>query len=108
MLYYNLLLLAVVVVFIVDVSGIIDSIKEALSRWLHVKVGRLKPFDCSLCMIWWCGLAYLLIVGRFALGPIAFVALLAACSVQIGAAIQVLRALLQWLVDTALDIVERR
>ncbi len=108
MLYYNLLLLAVVVVFIVDISGIVDTIKGALSRWLHVKVGRIRPFDCSLCMVWWCGLVYLVIAHRFTLGPVAFVAMLAACSVQIGAFIQLLRALLQWLADTALDIVERR
>lgn len=107
MLYYNILLLAVIVVFIVDVSGIVDAMKEALGRWLHVRVGRLKPFDCSLCMVWWCGLAYLLIVGRFSLGPVAFVALMAACSVQIGAIIQLARAILQWLADTALGLIEK-
>ncbi len=105
--YWNLLLLAVVVVFVVDLSGIVDTIKGVLGRWLNVKVRRLRPFDCSLCMVWWSGLGYLLVIGRFSLGPVAFVALLAACSIQIGAIIQVVRAFLQWLADTALDIVER-
>ena len=59
-------------------------------------------------MVWWSSLLYLGIVGRFELGPIVYVSMLAACSVQIGAFIQLLRALLQWVADTALDAVERR
>ena len=99
MLYVELLLLAAIVVFIVDVSGIVETLKWALSRWLGVKVGRIRPFDCALCMVWWCGLVYLLVVGRFALGPVAFVAMLAACSVQIGGLIQLMRGLIQWVID---------
>lgn len=107
MLYYELLLLATVVVFIIDISGIVDTFKRALSRWLSVKIERIKPFDCSLCMVWWCGLAYLIAFGRFSLGPVAFVALLATCSVQIGTILQLVRASLQWAIDTALEYVDK-
>lgn len=99
MLYYNLLLLAVIVVFIVDISGIVDSMKEAMSRWLHVKVGRLKPFDCSLCMVWWCGLIYLLLERQVSLANVAYVAMLSILSVQIGGIINLLRDALQALID---------
>lgn len=101
--YWNLFLLAVIVVFVVDISGIMDTLKGAISRWLHVKVEHLKPFDCSLCMVWWSGLLYLLITGRLSIASVAYLAIIAACSVQIGAFIQLLRSLLQCLVDAVLD-----
>lgn len=107
MFYYELLLLAIIVVFIVDISGIVDTMKRALSRWLSVKIERIKPFDCSLCMVWWCGLAYLLIIGRFSLGPLVFVAVLATCSVQIGGLLQLMRGVVQWVIDSAFRVLEK-
>lgn len=75
----SLLLIQVIVVFIVDISGAIDSLKSGL-KWLLTK-GKmnssnyiLKPFDCSLCMTWWCSLIYLLCVGKFTIPYIAFAA----------------------------------
>lgn len=85
MVIYELLIIAVIVVFIVDISGAIDSLKTAL-KWLLTK-GKmkdsnyiLKPFDCSLCMIFWCGLVYLLITGNFTITYVGFVCLLACFS----------------------------
>lgn len=75
----SLLFIQVIVVFIVDISGAIDSLKSGL-KWLLTK-GKmnssnyvLKPFDCSLCMTWWTCLIYLLCVGKFTIPYIAFVA----------------------------------
>ncbi len=106
--YWNLLLLAVIVIFVVDISGIVHTLKAALGRWIGGKVERLRPFDCSLCMVWWCSLVYLLVVGRFSMGSVAFVTLLAVCSVQIGGLLQTVRALLQWVVDAVLDALDRK
>ncbi len=106
--YWNLFLLATIVVFVVDVSGVVDALKAALGRWLGGTVSRLKPFDCSLCMVWWCGLIYVLVAGHLSLCTVAFVALLAACSVQIGGLLQTLRALLQWGVDTVLEALDKK
>lgn len=75
----SLLLIQVIVVFIVDISGAIDSLKSGL-KWLLTKGKmsssdyRLKPFDCSLCCTWWTCLIYLLCVGKFTIPYIAFVA----------------------------------
>lgn len=101
------MLLSTIVVFVTDISGIADTLKEALGRWLNVKIERLKPFDCSLCMVWWCGLAYLFAVGRFALGPVAFVALLAAGSAQTGASLRLICRLLQRAIDLIFDVIEK-
>lgn len=59
--YVELLLIAAVVVFIVDLSGWTDTWLGWLSKFtgrLHYPpVRSLRPFSCSLCMVWWCCLA---------------------------------------------------
>lgn len=77
----NLVLIAFICVFIVDISGAIDSLKSGL-KWLFTRgkmTGsdyRLKPFDCSLCSTFWCSLIYLLIIGSFELKYVAIVCIL--------------------------------
>lgn len=58
----KLLLITITVSLIVDISGIIDSIKYAISKFLKCEPHqiRLKPFDCSLCMSFWTEMAYLI------------------------------------------------
>ena len=64
MIYLELLALAFIVVYIVDETGIVDSFKILLKRWLNTKSDiSLKPLDCSLCMTHWVCLAYVLIFG---------------------------------------------
>lgn len=60
--FIDLLYITIVVSLIVDVSGIIDSIKNSLSKLLNCKPHQitLKPFECSLCSTFWCGLIYLI------------------------------------------------
>ena len=77
----NLILLQLTIIFLVDLSGGIQSVKKFI--WRHLKEGKpyqdfpFKPFECSLCMTFWVGLIYLLITGSFSLPYIAFVCLLA-------------------------------
>jgi len=81
----DLLIIAFIVVFIIDVSGAIDSLKSAL-KWVFTKGKlkgsdyRLKPFDCSLCSTFWIGLIYLLVTRKFTLPFIGFVCLLSTFS----------------------------
>lgn len=62
----DLILLAVVVSFVVDISGALRNFK--------------KPLSCSLCMTWWLGLIYLLVSGNFTLVGVALVAFLSMMS----------------------------
>lgn len=73
----DLLFIAVIVVAIVDISGVVDSIKSALKRW--ATGGRmsdpnysLKPIDCSFCLNFYAGLIYLLCVHSLSLMMIAY------------------------------------
>lgn len=64
----ELLIVSIITIYIVDLSGIMESIKRGLWRWLKGKQPyvdyRLKPFDCSLCMVFWIGLFWLFIILR--------------------------------------------
>lgn len=65
MIYLELLALAFIVVYIVDETGIVDSFKTFIKRWLNTKSDiSLKPLDCSLCMTHWVCLVYVLIFGN--------------------------------------------
>lgn len=76
----NLILITLLTVFVIDLSGIVDSVKYFLWKtW--IKKGdyhslHLKPFDCSLCSSWWLGLIYLFVTHQFTFPLIAFQALL--------------------------------
>ena len=79
----SLLLIQLIVVFIVDISGAVDSLKSAL-KWILTKGAMsnsnyiLKPFDCSLCCTFWATLIYLLCTNQFTLPFIAVGCILAA------------------------------
>lgn len=84
MLYLNLLIMQLVIVFILDLSGVMLSIKKLIWRSLFGKATidqsyklSLKPFDCSLCSTWWYGLIWLLVVRDITMLNIGYVALLA-------------------------------
>lgn len=84
----DLAILTTVVVFIVDLSGVVDDFKRRLSRWIAAPVDRVKPFDCSLCVTWWSGLAYLLIAGAFNLRGLLAVTLCALLARPLGSALR--------------------
>ena len=64
----DLILLQLITVFIVDLSGAIEHLKLFISSYLtksKIKSTNfsLKPIDCSLCMMHWIGVIYLLFTG---------------------------------------------
>lgn len=97
----ELLMIAAVCVFIVDISGWTQTWKGALARWTHATSaeGRLRPFDCSLCCTWWAGLLWCLCTRQFSLGAVALCALAAALTPVLLAAWNLARTLLVGLLD---------
>lgn len=94
----NLLLIAICVVMIVDISGFIDSVKIGLKRWLGIKGGvTIKPFDCSLCMTHWTGLIYLLFTG-FTLQSYALLLFISVLTPTIASAILLIREILDFII----------
>lgn len=77
----NLLLIALVCVMIVDLSGFVQSIKSLISTKLtNGKITtnsfRIKPFDCSLCMTFWCSIIYIIFNGEFTLINVVYICIL--------------------------------
>lgn len=76
----ELLLIAVIVVFILDLSGFVEQIKRKAFKVLFPKKQytgfSLKPFDCSLCTTWWIGLIWIHFNGGLNLSNIALLALI--------------------------------
>lgn len=73
--FFNIILIALIICMIIDISGIMNSIKELIARVLNIRCNvhliRIKPFDCSLCMTHWTSLfyiIYLLLSGSLTLG----------------------------------------
>lgn len=79
----KLLLIAIFWVFITDLSGIIGSIQYGLSKWVGKTLFIPKPFNCSLCMTFWTGLAYLIIYGYLNLIGLAALSLVSVMTPQV-------------------------
>lgn len=98
--YIDLLLVALITIYIVDISGFTESWRSALAKILKVSALKpLKPFDCSLCMTWWVCLIYALCVGQISLGTIAFSALLSHLSNPIGGFMIFIRECCNWVIN---------
>lgn len=70
----DIILISLICVFVIDCTDIIPVVKRRISNLIyHRDINiSIKPFDCSLCMSFWCGLAYLLLTGSFSL-PLLFI-----------------------------------
>ena len=98
--YIDLFLVALVTIYIVDISGFTEAWKSALARWLKVSAIRpIRPFDCGKCMAWWVCLIYAICTGHLSLGTMAFSALMSHLSITIGSALILIREWIAWIID---------
>lgn len=100
----DLFLITIIICFIIDISGIIDTIKNIIWKWVfngnrEYREFRLKPLDCSLCMTFWIGLIYISILD-FSLINLLFVSVFAALSEEISNFIMIIKQLVHWVQDT--------
>ena len=69
--YLSQLVLALVAVYIVEVSGFTQSWRDALAHFLHLPNGDhlkpLPPFDCGKCATFWACCILALSRGEFSL-----------------------------------------
>ena len=100
----DIFLLTLIVVFIVDISGVMESIKGFLSKWLNGKVARLRPFDCSLCMTFWLGLIVALIDKQFTFGVVAYVCLCSYLTIPLRGLLELIKDILVTIINKLNDI----
>lgn len=97
MIILNLIAIAVIVVYVIDLAGFVEYLKMKLWKWLKNKPYedyRLKPFDCSLCMSHHMMLLYLICTGNFSLGMWGVVCLISYLSIHIKGLLEILSELI--------------
>lgn len=100
--YLQLAILAVIVVYCVDVSGFTYSWRSALARWLRTTEEALRPlppFDCGKCAAFWACLIWALIQGQLTLLTALEACALSLLSIPIGGLLVFLREGLAAVID---------
>ena len=98
--YIDIILVALVTIYIVDISGFTESWRGILMEKLRISRMRpLKPFDCGKCMTWWVCILYALCSGHFNMGTIALSALLSHLSNPLGETLIFIREWFTWAIN---------
>ena len=72
----DLILIQIICVNIVDISGVVSHIENAIARMLSLKRVSIYLFNCSYCVTHWCCVIYLLFNGALSLKSYAIVLVL--------------------------------
>jgi hypothetical protein len=76
----DILLIALITVYALDVSGFYAEITTIISGWLTNGMIRkpimIKPFCCSKCMTFWLSVGYLLLHNQFTIPMVAYCCLI--------------------------------
>lgn len=72
----DLLLIQVIVVILIDISGIVQSVEGLIARLLSLKKVSIYMLECSFCMNHHTAVIYLLLTGALSLKNYCFVLIL--------------------------------
>ena len=100
----DLILVALVTIYIVDLSGFTETWLSILSHYKNRKITELKPFSCSLCMVWWVCLIYAAIVGNLTIPVVALIGLLSLLSVPFGQLLMLIREAFLKVINKLMDM----
>lgn len=100
----DLILVALVTIYIVDLSGFTETLLKVISAYKGRKITELKPFSCSLCMVWWVCLIYAAIVGNLTIPIVALIALLSLLSVPSGQLLMLIREVLLKVINKLMNL----
>ena len=101
--YIDLLLIAAITIYIVDLSGFTEAWRSALTRVLKAKeLKPIRPFDCSLCMTWWVCIIFSICTGTFSLPVLAYIAFLSFLSLPLGQLLIFIREGLMYILNKAM------
>lgn len=100
----DIILVALVTIYIVDLSGFTETLLKVISAYKGRKITELKPFSCSLCMVWWVCLIYAVIVGNLTIPVVALIALLSLLSVPFGQLLILIREAFLKVINKLMDL----
>lgn len=111
MIFFELFCLTIVLVYIVDLSGFIPSLRSGIAALLGVKetAVKLPLVSCSKCMTWWGCLCYVFFVSKhFNVYLVAYIALLSYLSVQLSGVLDVIREVIGYAIEWSFQKLELR
>ena len=97
-------MVSVITIYIVDLSGFTDTWLNILSNYRGRKITGLKPFSCSLCMVWWVCLIFSLVTGECSIPVVAFIALLSFLSVPLGQLLMLIREVFLKVINKIMNV----
>ena len=100
----DIILVALVTIYIVDLSGFTETLLKVISAYKGRKITELKPLTCSLCMTWWVCLIYAAIVGNLTIPVVALIALLSLLSVPFGQLLMLIREVFLKVINKLMDL----
>lgn len=72
----DLILIQIIVVILIDISGIVQSVEGLIARLLSLKKVSIYMLECSFCMNHHTAVIYLLLTGALSLKTYCFVLIL--------------------------------
>ena len=100
----DIILVALVTIYIVDLSGFTETLLKVISAYKGRKITELKPFSCSLCMVWWVCLIFSLVSGKCSIPVVAFIALLSFLSTPLGQLLLLIREIFLKVINKLMDL----
>lgn len=100
----DLILVALVTIYIVDLSGFTETWLNILSNYRGRKITGLKPFSCSQCMVWWVCLIFSLVTGECSIPVVAFIALLSFLSLPLGQLLMLIREVFLKVINKIMNV----
>ena len=100
----ELILLSLIIIFIIETSGFGNSVKYGIWKWFlfpKYPISSIpdRPFFCTLCMTWWVGLIYLLIINQLTLPHIVILAVISYLTDVMDSLLRLLKDLLVKVID---------
>ena len=73
----NLIVIGFFWVFVIDFAGFVEELERYMSVFSRSRAPKKipKPFSCPLCMTFWTGIIYLLIISKLSFVNLLFVVL---------------------------------
>ena len=108
----KLLMTSVIICYLIDFSGIIQTIKNIIWKTLFKKQGnpnniKLKPFDCTLCSIWWAGIILMIVTKEFTLMNLMITALISFMSKHISEILSIVSEIFVLIENKIMNLINR-
>ena len=112
--WLNILLIAVILVIITDLSGIVEYFKSHLYFKLRGTYNYPPSWDtplihlisCSLCQVWWVGLIYLIVIHQVTIPAIAYLLVISYLTTTIKDILAFIKELLTKAIDKLFRIIK--